>query len=152
MKAEKILKKSGYLVKLVAPPLHLRKGCDLAIEADILERTGIERILSENGMEILDVVPLDTETLKPLEVVKVTDFGNYVMVRSANMKIAFDKKSGSIVNVSGGGCPDVPYLHLQMINKKLPEAPRPKHLGYTLCALMLDKAYEESLSIFEKEK
>ena len=149
--AEKVLKKCGYQVKLVAPPLNLRKGCDLAVEIDLMERTGIERTLSESDIEVIDVISFDAESQKPLDVVKVTDFGDSIMVRSANMKIAFNKETGEIVNISGGGCPDVPYLHIQMLNKKLSEAPRPRDLGYTLCALMLDRAHDESVNIFTKE-
>jgi hypothetical protein len=151
LKAERVLKKGGYHVKLVAPPLDLRKGCDLAIEIDLMERIGIERRLSEEDVEILDVVSLDAESQRPLDLVKITDFGDSILVRSANMKIAFNKETGKIVNISGGGCPDVPYLHIQMIDKKLSEAPRPKELGYTLCALMLDRAHEEALNVFDKE-
>jgi hypothetical protein len=149
LKAERVLKKFGYLAKLVAPPLNLRKGCDLAVEINLMEQTGIERKLSENEVEVLDIVALEGGSQKPLDVVKVTDFGDSIMVRSANMKITFNKENGEIVNISGGGCPDVPYLHIQMIDKKLSEAPRPRDLGYTLCALMLDKAYEESVNMFQ---
>jgi len=39
------------------------------------------------------------------------------MVRAANMKLTIDKKTRMIVNISGGGCPDVPYLASQMIGK-----------------------------------
>jgi len=38
MKAEKVLKEAGYLVKLVAPPPELRKGCDLALEVNVVEQ------------------------------------------------------------------------------------------------------------------
>lgn len=152
LKAEKILKKTGCSIKLVAPPPKIRKGCDLAVEFDLMEQTSIERELFENDVEILDIISLNTESQKPLEVVKVTNFGDTVLVRSANMKITFNRQTGSIVNVSGGGCPDVPYLHLQMIDKKLTEAPKPRDLGYTLCALMLDKAYEESINIYNREQ
>jgi hypothetical protein len=70
------------------------------------------------------------------------------MVKAANMKLSFEKKSGIIVNTSGGGCPDIPYLHAEMIGKRLDEAPRPRDLGFTLCALMLDRALEESLTLW----
>jgi hypothetical protein len=32
------------------------------------------------------------------------------MIRAANMKLTVDKDTMVIVNISGGGCPDVPYL------------------------------------------
>jgi len=47
------------------------------------------------------------------------------------------------VNISGGGCPDVPFLAQEMVGKTLAEAPRPRDLGHTLCGYALDLAYEE---------
>ncbi len=41
------------------------------------------------------------------------------MVRAANMKLTIDKASRRIVNVSGGGCPDVPYLAQEMVGQTL---------------------------------
>ncbi|NIN69444.1 MAG: hypothetical protein GTO63_33125 [Anaerolineae bacterium] len=64
------------------------------------------------------------------------------------MKLSFDKASGIIVNVSGGGCPDIPYLHSELVDKKLTEARRPRDIGFTLCALMLDRALEECLLLW----
>ena len=43
--AEKILQAGEYEIKLVAPPPELRKGCDLAIEVNLVEKAGIERLL-----------------------------------------------------------------------------------------------------------
>jgi len=65
------------------------------------------------------------------------------------MKLSFDKKSGVIVNVSGGGCPDIPYLHSELIDRKLTEVPRPRDIGFTLCGLMLDRALEECLVLWQ---
>jgi hypothetical protein len=36
-----------------------------------------------------------------------------------------------------------------MLDKKLTELERPKDKGYTLCALMLDRAFTESLEIWQ---
>jgi hypothetical protein len=147
MLAEKILKKAGYQVRLVAPPPELRKGCDLAVEINLVEKPGIERILSQNDVVYVEVLPFKVGTPEILEIVRVTDFGEWVMVRAANMKLTFEKKNGVIVNTSGGGCPDIPHLHAALINKPLAEAPCPRDIGYTLCALMLDRALEESLAL-----
>jgi hypothetical protein len=35
-----------------------------------------------------------------------------------------------------------------MLDKILTQAPKPKDLGYTLCAIMLDRALEEALTIW----
>jgi hypothetical protein len=147
MKAEQVLKKAGYAVKLVAPPPALRKGCDLALEINLVEQPGIERLLKQRDVTYVNVTPLKTGTSELLEIVKVTDFGNWVMVKAGNMKITFDKDSGVIVNTSGGGCPDIPHLHAELVGKLLTEVPRPRDIGYTLCALMLGRALEECLDL-----
>ncbi|MBN2318857.1 MAG: DUF3343 domain-containing protein, partial [Acidobacteria bacterium] len=140
MKAERILKKAEYKAKLVAPPPELRKGCDLAVAVKLVEKLGIERALKQNDASFVEVLPLNFDSPEILEIVKVIDFGEWVMVKAANMKLTFEKQSGIIVNVSGGGCPDIPYMHASMIDKKFHEAPHPVDLGYTLCALMLERA------------
>jgi hypothetical protein len=149
MLAEKILKQADYQVRLVAPPPELRKGCDLAVEINLVEKPGIERTLKQNDVAYVEVKPLKVGTSEILEVVRVTDFGDWVMAKAANMKLTFKKKSGIIVNTSGGGCPDIPHLHAELIDKSLGEAPRPRDIGYTLCALMLDRALEESLVLYK---
>jgi len=148
MQAEKILKGADYAVKLVAPPPELRRGCDLALEINLVEQPGIERLLKEKESGYVSVNPIKPGTSGILEIVKVTDFGDWTMVKAANMKLSFEKKSGIIVNTSGGGCPDIPYLHAEMIGKRLDQAPRPRDLGFTLCALMLDRALDESLALW----
>jgi hypothetical protein len=148
MAAEKVLKGADYAVKLIAPPPELRKGCDLALEINLVEQPGIERLLKEKETGYVSVLPMKPGTSGILEIVKITDFGDWIMVKAANMKLSFEKKSGIIVNTSGGGCPDIPYLHAEMIGKRLDEAPRPRDLGFTLCALMLDRALEESLTLW----
>ena len=152
MKAEKILKNSGYIIKLVAPPPALRKGCDLALQINLVEQPGIERTLKEKDAEYIEITPLKNENQEILGIVKITDFDNAVMVKAGNMKLTFDRKNGVILNISGGGCPDIPYLYIELIDKKITEAPRPKDIGFTLCALMLERALDESLEIWEGRK
>lgn len=148
MAAERVLKEADYAVRLVAPPPELRKGCDLALEINLVEQPGIERLLTEKEAGYVSVLPMKPGTPGLLDIVKVTDFGDWLMVKAGNMKLSFEKKSGIIVNTSGGGCPDIPYLHAEMIGKRLDEAPRPRDIGFTLCALMLDRALEESLTLW----
>jgi hypothetical protein len=148
LKAERVLKKEGCETKLVAPPPALRKGCDLALEINIMEKAGIERVLKGAGAQYLEILPLNGSG-ELLEIVKVTDFGNAVMVKAANMKLTFEKGTGKVLNISGGGCPDIPYLHSLMADRPLAELPRPRDAGRTLCALMLDRAYVESLEILK---
>ena len=147
MKAEKVLKNADYIVKLVAPPPELRKGCDLAVEINLVEQPGIQRILAEKEVMYLYIAPLKDGTREILDIVKVTDFGQWLMVKAGNMKLTYDKESGEIVNTSGGGCPDIPVMHNELIGKRLDEAPKPRDIGFTLCSLMLDKALEESITL-----
>jgi hypothetical protein len=59
------------------------------------------------------------------------------------MKLTIDKETLLLVNVSGGGCPDVPYLAREMVGRSLAEAPEPRQIGHTLCGYALQLAYEE---------
>ena len=147
MQAEKVLKKADYKVRLVAPPPELRKGCDLAVEINLVEQPGIERLLQQSEVSYIEVRPLKVSTSEILEIVRVVDYGDWMMAKAANMKLTFEKESGRIVNTSGGGCPDIPYMHAELLDKRMKEAPRPRDLGYTLCSLMLDRALEESLTL-----
>jgi len=143
IKAESLIKGKGWRVRVMGPPPELRTGCDLVIEFPLVEQLNILRLLEENKLTPLEVVPVDDPLLKPVDLFKTTDYGQYLMVRAANMKLTIDKKSMQIVNVSGGGCPDVPYLGAILVGKDLREAPPPRDVGHTLCGYALQLAYEE---------
>ena len=148
IRAEKIVKGAGYQVRLIAPPPQFRMGCDLALEINLVECTGMERLFKEKDTPYVDVFPLTGGTAELCEILKVTDYGRWTMVKAGNMKITFAKDSGVIVNISGGGCPDIPYLNVELVDKLLTEAPAPKELGFTLCAVMLDRAFDECLRLW----
>ena len=152
MAAEKVLKSAGYAVKLVAPPPQLRKGCDLALEINLVEQPGVERALQAKDTPYMKIAPIKEGVSSMVHMTQVTDLGQWTMVKAGNMKIAYEKATGKIVNTSGGGCPDIPFLHVEMVDKTLQESPKPKDLGYTLCARMLDLAYEKSLEIQKEGK
>jgi hypothetical protein len=145
--AHRVLQEAGYAARLVAPPPQLRKGCDLAVAVNLVEKPAIERCLKQKGVTYLSLEPLKADTSPLLEIVTAIDFDSWLMVKAGNMKLTFDKRSGEIVNTSGGGCPDIPYLHAEMVGRSLTGAPRPKRIGFTLCALMLELALEEALRI-----
>lgn len=104
------------------------------------------------GVSYMEFAPLGEGSGEMLDVVKTVDFGQWTMVKAGNMKLTFEKSSGTIVNSSGGGCPDIPYLHVEMIGKKLSDAPKPKDIGFTLCATMLDRALAECLVIWQENR
>ncbi|MDD2390703.1 MAG: DUF3343 domain-containing protein [Desulfobacterales bacterium] len=145
IQAEKILKQAGWCIRVMGPPPSIQTGCDLVIEFPLIEELNILRELDNADISPLKVVPVTAPLLEPVSLFQTKDFGEYLMVRAANMKITISKKDRKIVNISGGGCPDVPYLAQEMVGKTLAEAPRPKDLGHTLCGYALELAYEELL-------
>jgi hypothetical protein len=143
IQAEKALEDQGWQIKVMGPPPEIRRGCDLVIEFPLLSELEIVRTLKAAGLPPLQVVPVSSPLLAPVDLFQVKDLGPYLMVRAANMKITVAKDSGVIVNISGGGCPDVPYLAQEMVGKSLSEAPRPRDIGHTLCGYALQLAVEE---------
>lgn len=143
IRAEKTLKDSGWSIRVMGPPPEIRTGCDLVVEFPLIEELNIVRALEGADAPPLKVVPVSSPLLEPVDVYKVKDFGGHLMVRAANMKITVDKSTHVIVNVSGGGCPDVPYLAREMGGKTLGDAPSPRDLGHTLCGYALHLAFEE---------
>ena len=81
--------------------------------------------------------------LEPVSLFQTKRLGRWLMVRAANMKITIDTADERIVNISGGGCPDVPWLAQNLCCLRLSEAPEPLRLGQTLCCYSLQKAFEE---------
>ena len=143
IRAENLLKKAGFTVKVMGPPPEIRSGCDLVIQYPLIEGLNVLRALEEAGLSPLEAVPVTGPLLQPVDIFQTKDFGRHLMVRAANMKITVDKETLEVVNVSGGGCPDVPYLAREMVGRKLGEAPRPRDIGHTLCGYALQLAYEE---------
>lgn len=147
IRAEELLKASGIAVAVKGPPPELRTGCDLVIEFALTSKLEVARTLAEARLEPIQVLPLQNLLLEPVSLFHVKDFGDYLMVRAANMKITVDKRDRRIVNVSGGGCPDVPFLAESLVGKTLEEAPPPRTLGHTLCGYALQLAYDELVRI-----
>jgi hypothetical protein len=147
IRAEKILKSGGWPIRVMGPPPEIQTGCDLVIEFPLVEKLRVLRTLEEAKLKPLQVVPVNSPLLQPVNLFQVKDFGDYLMVRAANMKLTIEKASRRIVNVSGGGCPDVPYLAQAMVGQTLETAPLPKDIGHTLCGYALQLAYEEMLRL-----
>ncbi|MFQ6133485.1 MAG: DUF3343 domain-containing protein [Armatimonadota bacterium] len=146
IRAERVLRHAGHQVRVVGPPPEFRKGCDLAVEFREDEREAVSALVEDKRVPPLEIVPLAEGTLEPTEIVSQTDFGEYLMVRAGNMKLVIRKDTREIVNVSGGGCPDVPYVASEMIGRSLEEAPSPRDVGYTLCAYALALAHDRLLA------
>jgi hypothetical protein len=143
IQAENLLKKKGWEIRVMGPPPEIRTGCDLVIEFPLIEELKIKKVLEEAGIPPLQAIPVSSPLLKPVDLFQTKDFGKYLMVQAANMKLTVEKESLTIVNISGGGCPDVPYLADQMVGKVLNQAPSPLEIGHTLCGYALHLAFEE---------
>ncbi len=143
IQAENRLKKASCKVRVMGPPPEIQRGCDLVIEFSLMEHLEILRLLTEAGVPPLEMVPVTGPLLAPVDLFRTVDYGDYLMVRAANMKICIEKSSRTIVNISGGGCPDVPYLAREMVGKSLDEAPHPRDIGHTLCGYALELAHKE---------
>ncbi len=127
----------------MGPPPEIRSGCDLVIEFPLIEALRIQTTLDEAGVSPLQVVPVSGPLLQPVNLFQIKDYGTHLMVRAANMKLTVEKKTLTIANISGGGCPDVPFLAEEMVGKHLAEASSPREIGHTLCGYALQLAFEE---------
>lgn len=144
IRAEQALKAQGFALQVKAPPPELRSGCDLVIEFPLIVQLQAMQILEAARITPLQVVPVTDVLLEPVSVFQTHDYGAYLMVRAANMKITVEKSSLCIVNVSGGGCPDVPYLASLLVGQVLTEVPPPLETGRTLCGYALQLAFAEA--------
>ncbi len=145
---EEILRDEGYTIRVVSPPPAYRTGCDLSVEFPLEAEAAITELLNSVGMAPLDVVPITSKGMEPLQFVRTTVYNDkYIMIRAANMKMTVDQETKEIVNISGGGCPDVPYLATAMLGKRLSEAPDPGEVGFSLCAYSLNTSREELIRV-----
>lgn len=143
IRAESILKKCGIHVTVKGPPPELRSGCDLVVVFPLIAQAAVEKALAQASLTPAGIYPTAGGLLEPVSIFHTADLGEWLMVRAANMKVTLDKRTRVIVNISGGGCPDVPMLAQKLVGKKLAEAPEPLALGHTLCCYCLQKAFEE---------
>lgn len=144
IRAEAVLQEAGVAVAVKGPPPAVRQGCDMVVEFPLLEEMRVREVLRQHRLEPLRVAVVADPLLEPVALFHVKDLGDYLMVRAANMKITVARADGRIVNVSGGGCPDVPYLAECLVGRTLDDAPEPRTLGRTLCGYALQLAFAEA--------
>jgi hypothetical protein len=144
IRAEAALKAAGFEVRVMGPPPDMRTGCDMVVEFELMREPVARRILEAASLAPLAVAPVRAGMLEPVSLYQTTDFGQWLMVRAANMKLTVDKQSRVIVNISGGGCPDVPALAELMVGRTIDAAPPPLERGQTLCSYALELAFREA--------
>lgn len=152
IRAEALLRDAGLDVVVKGPPPHLRTGCDMVVVFDLIQQVAVQENLRLAGLEPLQCVSAGEHLLEPVSLFHLKDFGPWLMVRAANMKITIDKDTRRIVNISGGGCPDVPYLAACLTGLTLEDAQEPRLLGQTLCCYALQKAFEEARRVLPLSK
>ena len=144
IRAERLLRAAGLEVEVKGPPPQLRTGCDMVVVFELVLQARIMEILEQDGLSPTQVVSANDVLLEPVSLYQIKHLDDrWIMVRAANMKITLDAADGRIVNISGGGCPDVPWVAHKLCGLRLDEAPAPLSLGQTLCCYSLQKAFEE---------
>lgn len=144
IRAERLLRKAGLAVEVKGPPPELRTGCDMVVVFELVSQARVLDVLGREGLAPSHVVSAHDVLLEPVSLFQIKHLdGRWLMVRAANMKITLDTADGRIVNISGGGCPDVPWVAHRLCGLRLDEAPEPLSLGQTLCCYSLQKAFEE---------
>lgn len=144
IRAERVLREAGFAVEVKGPPPELRTGCDMVVVFDLMLEPPVRKALEAAGLEPVQSVPVRDALLEPVSLFQVQDYGDWFMVRAANMKITVERAGGTIVNVSGGGCPDVPYLAALLTGQSITDAEEPRVKGRTLCSYSLQRAFEEA--------
>ena len=152
IQAERGLQAAGFVVEVKGPPPELRTGCDMVLTFPLMKEHAVRRVLEELRLTPLNVVPVSATMLEPVSLFRVTDYGQWIMVQAANVKLTFERESGLIVNISGGGCPDVPYLAGLLVGRSLDDAEEPRLKGHTLCSYALQKAFIEARRLWDEER
>ena len=152
IQAERCLQAAGFSVEVKGPPPNLRTGCDMVVLFPLLLEAAVCRTLEQEGLTPLKIVTVSEPLLEPVSLFRVKDYGSWFMVQAANVKITIERSSGNIVNVSGGGCPDVPYLASLLVGQSIALSEEPRLHGQTLCSYALQKAFLEARRIWLQEK
>ena len=144
IRAERLLRAAGLEVEVKGLPPELRTGCDMVVVFELVLQARVMEVLEQESLRPSQVVSAHDVLLEPVSLYQIKQLDNrWIMVRAANMKITLDTADGRIVNISGGGCPDVPWVAHKLCGLRLDEAPAPLSMGQTLCCYSLQKAFEE---------
>lgn len=68
IKAETVLKENGWHIRVMGPPPEIRQGCDLIIEFPLIEEMQIVKVLRQEGIPPLNVVPVTSPLLQPVDI------------------------------------------------------------------------------------
>jgi hypothetical protein len=141
LQTHKLLEHNGFKTRLVAPPPQFRLGCDLAVEFELIEQEALEALLKKERRQPHRLI--STKEMLPdiLKRAVFVELDGYLMCKAGNMKITVDKQD-RIVNISGGGCPDIPYVAERLYLRKLSETEDPINIGNSLCSYLLQIVFD----------
>ena len=145
--AQKALLAAGLAPKIKAPPPALQEGCDMVLEFPLEEQAIYLTVLAEKRIRPLKVMAADGPLTAPESLFRRLDFPAHLMVSAANMKITITRDGGRVVNVSGGGCPDVPALAARLMGSVVTEALDTDEFR-SLCSFSLAQAKEEAERLY----
>ena len=145
--ARKALLAAGLSPQIKAPPPALREGCDMVLEFPVEEQAVYLAVLAEKRLRPLKVMAADGPLTAPESLFRRVDFPGHLMVSAANMKITITRDAGRVVNVSGGGCPDVPALAARLVGSPITEAVDTDEFR-SLCSFSLAQAKEEAERLY----
>ena len=137
------MQKEGLGVTLVPPPVEIAIGCDLAVQFNPVEEE-LLRGLMHRGSILPGKLYFVDEPIKQIEnLVQITEIvPGFLMAASHNIKVTIDESNHEIVNISGGGCPDIPYVAHELIGLTLENCPDPVDIGSSLCTYMVQLAVD----------
>lgn len=140
---QSVLQREGLAVSLVPPPAELAVGCDLAVQFNPLEEE-LLRSMMNKGLILPGRIEFVDRPMKAIEnLTTVTEIcPGFLMAVSNNIKLTVDLANHEIVNLSGGGCPDIPYVAHELIGCRLDQCPEPVDTGTSLCTYMVQLALD----------
>ena len=137
------LQREGLGVTLVPPPLEIAIGCDLAIQFNLNEEELLKGLI-HRGLILPGQLYSVAEPVKAVEnLTRITEIApGFLMANCHNIKVTVDQANHEIVNISGGGCPDIPFVAHRLIGLTLEDCPEPIEIGFSLCTYMVQLALD----------
>lgn len=141
--AQSALQREGLGVTLVPPPMDIAIGCDLAVQFNLIEEELIKGLI-HRGLILPGEFYTVEEPIKAVEnLTRITEIApGFLMANCHNIKVTVDKSNHEIVNISGGGCPDIPHVAHSLIGLSLENCPDPIEIGFSLCTYMVQLALD----------
>lgn len=120
----------------------------MVLEFPLAEEALYLAALAEKRLRPLRIMAADGPLAAPESLFRRGEYPDHLMVSAANMKITITRSEGRIVNVSGGGCPDVPTLAARLVGALVTDTGPEADDSRSLCSFSLAQARDEAERIF----